>query len=61
MRQRLFTGLLGAARATCHVPPIDPGLAPSSFRRIGASAGTTLVPIGPAVRALFTKVLGHTY
>ena len=52
--------LYGAARATCHVPPADPRPAPWTFRRFGASIGTTPVPIGPAVRALFTKVLGHT-
>ena len=45
----------------CHVPPIDSWQAPSSFRRFGASNGATPGPIGPAVRALFPKMLGHTY
>ena len=49
MRQRIFSGLLGAARAKCHVLPIDPGSAPVSFRRFGASTGTTPVPIKPAI------------
>ena len=52
--------LYGAARATCHVPPADPRPAPWSFRRFGASIGTTPVPIGKAVRALFPEMLGHT-
>ena len=56
-----FAGLHEAARATCHVPPIDPRPAPTSFRRFGASIGGTPVPIGPAVRVLFTKVLGHIH
>ena len=45
----------------CHVPPIDSWQGPSSFRRFGASNGATPGPIGPAVRALFPKTLGHTY
>ena len=45
----------------CHVPPIDSSQAPSSFRRFGASNGATPDPIGPAVRALFPKMLGHTH
>ena len=44
-----------------HVPLIDLGSAPPSFRRIGASIGGTPVPIGPAVPALFTKVLAQTH
>ena len=52
--------LYGAARATCHVPAIDPRQAPSPFRRFGASIGATLIPIGPAVRALCPEMLGHT-
>ena len=46
--------------AACHVPPADPPPAPMSFRRFGASIGATPVPIGPAVRALFPEMLGHT-
>ena len=45
----------------CHVPPIDSWQALSSFRRFGVSNGATPGPIGPAVRALFPKMLGHTY
>ena len=56
-----FASLHAAARATCHVPPADPRPVPSSFRRFGASIGTTPVPIGPAVRALFPEMLGHTH
>ena len=48
--------LYAAARATCHVPLADPRPAPWSFRRFGAS-----IPIGPAVRALFPEMLGHTH
>ena len=58
---RIFlVDLYAAARATCHVPPADPRTAPWSFRRFGASIGTTPVPIGPAVRALCPEMLGHT-
>ena len=60
MRANLLASLDGAARATCHVLLIDPKLAPSSFRWIGESNGASPVTIGPAVLALFTKVLGHT-
>ena len=45
----------------CHVPPIDSWQAPLSFRRFGASNGATPGPIGPAVRALFPKMIGHTH
>ena len=60
MRANFLASLDGAARATCHVLLIDPKSAPSSFRRIGESNGASPVTIGPAVLALFTKVLGHT-
>ena len=53
--------LHAVVRATCHVPPADPRLAPSWFRRFGASIGATPVPIGPAVRALCPEMLGHTH
>ena len=56
----VLVDLYGAARATCHVPPADPRPAPWSFRRFGASIGTTPVPIGAAVRALCLEMLGHT-
>ena len=59
--RNFLVDLHAAARATCHVPPADPRPALWSFWRFGASIGATPVPIGPAVRALFTKVLGHTY
>ena len=59
--RKFLVYLHAAARATCHVPPADPRPAPSSFRRFGASTGATPVPIGPAVRTLFTKVLGQTH
>ena len=55
-----LASLDGAARATCHVLLIDPKTAPSSFQRIDESNGASPVTIGPAVLALFTKVLGHT-
>ena len=58
--QKFLVDLHAAARATCHVPPADPRLAPMSFRRFGASIGATPVPIGPAVWALFPEMLGHT-
>ena len=58
--QKFLVDLHAAARATCHVPPADPRLAPMSFRRFGASIGATPVPIGPAVRALCPKMLEHT-
>ena len=58
--RKFLVDLHAAARATCHVPPIDPRQAPPSFRRFGASIGATPVPIGPAVRALFPEMLGHT-
>ena len=47
-----------APRGTWHVAPTGPRPAPS-FRRIGASNGTTPVPIGP-VWAPRVKMLGHT-
>ena len=59
--RKFLVDLHAAARATCHVPPIDPQPAPSSFRRFGASIGATPVPIGPAVRALCPEILGHTH
>ena len=59
--QKFLVDLHAAARATCHVPPIDPRQAPPSFRRFGASIGATPVPIGPAVRALCPEMLGHTH
>ena len=58
--RKFLVDLHAASRATCHVPPIDPRQAPPSFRRFGASIGATPVPIGPAVRALFPEMLGHT-
>ena len=58
--RKFLVDLHAAARATCHVPPIDPRQAPPSFRRFVASIGATPVPIGPAVRALFPEMLGHT-
>ena len=58
--RKFLVDLYAAARATSHVPPIDPRPAPSSFRRSEASIGATPVPIGPAVRALFPEMLGHT-
>ena len=58
--RNFLVDLYAAARATCHVPPADPPPAPMSFRRFGASIGATPVPIGPAVRALFPEMLGHT-
>ena len=58
--RNFLVDLYGAARATCHVPAIDPRQAPSPFRRFGASIGATPVPIGPAVRALCPEMLGHT-
>ena len=58
--QKFLVDLHAAARDTCHMPPIDPRPAPPSFRRFGASIGTTPVPIGPAVRALCPEMLGHT-
>ena len=58
--RKFLVDLYGAARATCYVPPADPRPAPMSFRRFGTSIGTTPVPIGPAVRALFPEMLGHT-
>ena len=58
--RNFLVDLHAAARATCHVPPINPRQAPPSFRRFGASIGATPVPIGPAVRALFPEMLGHT-
>ena len=59
--RKFLVDLHAAARATCHVPPADPRLAPMSFRRFGASTGATPVPIGPAVRTLFPKILGQTH
>ena len=59
--RKFLVDLYAAARATSHVPPIDPRPAPSSFRRSEASIGATPVPIGPAVRALFPEMLGHTH
>ena len=59
--RKFLVDLYGAARATCHVPPADPRPAPLSFRRFGASIGANPVPIGPAVRALFPEMLGHTH
>ena len=59
--RKFLVDLHAAARATCHVPPADPRLAPMSFRRFGASIGATPVPIGPAVQALFPEMLGHTH
>ena len=56
-----FASFHAAARATSHVPPIDPRPAPSSFRRSEASIGATPVPIGPVVQALFPEMLGHTH
>ena len=47
--RKFLVVLYGTARATCHVPPVDPRPAPLSFRRFGASIGATPVPIGPAV------------
>ena len=61
MRANFFASFHAAARATSHVPPIDPRPAPSSFRRSEASIGATPVPIGPAVQALFPEMLGHTH
>ena len=58
---RYILDLHAAARATCHVPPVDPRPAPSSFRRFGPSIGASPAPIGPAVRALFPEMLGHTH
>ena len=58
--QKFLVDLHAAARATCHVPPIDPRPAPMSFRRFGASIGATPVPIGPAVRAPCPEMLEHT-
>ena len=58
--RNFWVDLHAAARATCHVPPTNPRPAPLSFRRFGASIGATPVPIGPAVRALFPEMLGHT-
>ena len=58
---KIFASLHAVACAMCHVPPIDPWQAPSSFRRFGASNGATPVPIRPAVRALLPKILEHTY
>ena len=49
------------ARGTCHVAPIAPRLAPSSFRRSGASNGASPVPIGPGVRAPGAKMLGQIH
>ena len=59
--RKFLVVLYGTARATCHVPPVDPRPAPLSFRRFGASIGATPVPIGPAVRALCPEMLGHTH
>ena len=57
--RKFLVDLHAAARATCHVPPIDPRQAPPSFRRFGASIGATPVPIGPAGRALFPEMHTH--
>ena len=59
--QNFLVDLHAAARATCHVPPIDPRQALPSFRRFGASIGATPVPIGPAVRALGPEMLEQTH
>ena len=61
VRANFFASFHAAARATCHVPPIDPRQAPPSFRRFDASIGATPVPIGPAVRAPCPEMLGHTH
>ena len=58
--RKFLVVLYGAASATCHVPPADPRPAPSSFRRFGASIGTTPVPTGPALGALCPEMLEHT-
>ena len=59
--RKFLVDLHAAARATCHVPPIDPRQAPPSFQRFGASIGATPVPIGPAVRALCPEMLEQTH
>ena len=59
--RKFLVDLHAAARATCHVPPADPRPEPMLFRRFGASIGATPVPIGPAVRALYPEMLGHTH
>ena len=59
--QKFLVDLHAAARAMCHVPPIDPRQALPSFRRFGASIGATSVPIGPAVRALCPEMLEQTH
>ena len=58
--RKFLVDLHAAARATCHVPAIDPRPAPWSFRRFGASIGATPAPIEQAVRALCPEMLGHT-
>ena len=48
------------ARDMCHVAPVDPRPAPSSFRRFGASNGAAPVAIGPAVWPPEPEMLGQT-
>ena len=55
-----FAKVCAIARGTCHVRPIGLQIAPSSFRRSGASNEYSQVLIGPAVRAPETKMLGQT-
>ena len=45
---------------TCHDAPIAPQIAPSSFRRSGASSKYSPVPIGTVARTLEVKMLVQT-
>ena len=53
----IFRMVHAAARGTCHVARSATWPPPSSLRRSGASNEPSLVRIGPAVPALFTKPL----
>ena len=56
----VFAEVHGAARATCHVPPIDPRPASSSFPRSALSNGAAPESLRRAVGRRRPKVLGQT-
>ena len=58
---RGFCIVCAIARVTCLMQLIGPKPIPSSFHHSGASIEYSSVPIRPAARAPWPKMLGHTY
>ena len=57
---KIFARVGREPRCTCLVARIDPGPAPLSFRRSGASNGAAPVPTRPLVWAPEAEMLGQT-